>query len=149
MAFTCITDPEWLMALEVTPSLIQQDCKGSNFLAARFMHCKGLAACWRTTLAHKLPTDYLEKLVTYQHEIINVHQKHGYVWGRVLWMNPQSFLIWQPTMQYMWKDQNSCKNNKTWQINNCDALSFSWWQKTGPTCFAEEKESSERLLIAF
>jgi len=51
------------MALEVTPSLIQQDCKDSNFWAARFMHCEGLAVCWRTTLAHKLPTDYLEKLI--------------------------------------------------------------------------------------
>jgi len=67
------------MALEVTPSLIQQDCKGSNFWAARFMHCKGLAVCWRTTLADKLRTDYLEKLIAYQHEIINVHQKHDYV----------------------------------------------------------------------
>lgn len=55
------------------------------------MHCKEIAVCWRTTLAHKLRTDYLQKLVTYQDEIINVHQKHGYVLGRVLRMNPQSF----------------------------------------------------------
>ena len=91
MSFAFTRDPVWLMALEVTPSLIQQDCKGSNFWAVRFMHCKGLAVCWRTTLAYKLPTDHLEKLIAYQHEIINLHQKHDYVLGRVLRMNPQSF----------------------------------------------------------
>jgi hypothetical protein len=69
------------MALDVTPSLIQQDCKGSIFWAARFMHGKGLAVSWRITLAHKLPTDYLEKLIAYQHEIINLHQKHDYILG--------------------------------------------------------------------
>jgi hypothetical protein len=53
-----------MKALEITTSLKipRQDFKASNGWAVRFMHRKGLALRWRTTLAKKLPTDYVEKL---------------------------------------------------------------------------------------
>jgi hypothetical protein len=45
--------------------------------AVRFMHRKGLALYWRTTLTQKLPTD-AEKLIAHQRHIINLCQKHDY-----------------------------------------------------------------------
>jgi hypothetical protein len=50
-----------------------QDLKSSNGLAVRFMCCKGLALCRKTTPAQNLPTDYVEKLMAYQC-LINLHQ---------------------------------------------------------------------------
>jgi hypothetical protein len=61
----------------------RQDFKASNGWAVRFMSCKGLALCWRTTLAKKLPTDYAEKLIAYQHHITNLHRKHDYLLGQM------------------------------------------------------------------
>jgi hypothetical protein len=40
-----------------------------------FMHCKGLTLCQRTTLVLKLLTDYLQKLMAYQHHTICLHLK--------------------------------------------------------------------------
>jgi hypothetical protein len=64
-----------MKALEIATSLKipRQDFKASNDWAVRFMSCKGLALCQRTTLVKKLPTDYTEKLIAYQHHIINLH----------------------------------------------------------------------------
>jgi transposase-like protein len=76
-----------------------QDFKSSNGWAIRFMHCKGLALHRRTTLALKLPTDYVEKLIAYQRHI-NLHRK----W--VAQMKPQSSFICQPTVQLIQKVQN-------------------------------------------
>jgi transposase-like protein len=74
-----------MKALEIATSLkIQrQDFKASNGWVARFMCRKGLALHWRTTLAKKLPTDYVEKLIAYQHHIINLRRKHDYLSGRM------------------------------------------------------------------
>jgi hypothetical protein len=54
-----------MKALEIATSLkiLRQDFKASNGWAVRFMCCKGLALHLRTTLAEKLPTDYVEKLI--------------------------------------------------------------------------------------
>jgi hypothetical protein len=62
-------------ALEIATTLKVpwQDLKASSVWAVRFMCHKLLALCWRTTLTQKLPTDYIEKLVRYQHHIINLH----------------------------------------------------------------------------
>jgi hypothetical protein len=72
-------------ALEIATSLKipRQDFKASNDWAVRFMRRKGLALRWRTTLAQKLPTDYVEKLIAYQCHIINLHQKHDYLLGQM------------------------------------------------------------------
>jgi hypothetical protein len=63
-----------MKALEIATSLKipRQDFKASNGWAARFMRRKGLALYQRTTLAKKLPTDYVEKLIAYQRHIINL-----------------------------------------------------------------------------
>lgn len=42
--------------------------------AVRVMHHRKLALHWRTTLAQKLPADYLETLLACKHYIINLHQ---------------------------------------------------------------------------
>jgi hypothetical protein len=70
-----------IKALEIATSLKipWQDLKASNGWAVRFMRHKGLALRWRTTLAKKLPTDYVEKLIAYQRHIINLRQKHDYL----------------------------------------------------------------------
>jgi hypothetical protein len=47
------------------------------------MHRKGLALRQRTTLAKKLPTDYVEKLIAYQRHIINLRRKHDYLLGQM------------------------------------------------------------------
>jgi hypothetical protein len=46
------------------------------------MRHKGLARR-RTTPAKKLPTDYTEKLIAYQHHIINLCQKHENLLGQM------------------------------------------------------------------
>jgi hypothetical protein len=70
-----------MKALEIATSLKipWQDFKVRNGWAIRFMCRKGLTLHWRTTLAQKLPTDYVEKLMAYQYHIINLHQKHDYL----------------------------------------------------------------------
>jgi hypothetical protein len=74
-----------MKALEIATSLKipRQDFKASNGWAVRFMRCKGLALCWRTTLAKKLPTYYDEKLVAYQCHIIKLRRKHDYLLGQM------------------------------------------------------------------
>jgi hypothetical protein len=74
-----------MKALEIVTSLKipWQDFKASNGWALRFMRRKGLALCRRTTLAEKLPTDYIEKLIAYQRHIINLRQKHDYLLGQM------------------------------------------------------------------
>jgi hypothetical protein len=47
------------------------------------MHRNRLALRRRTTLAKKLPTDYVEKLIAYQRHIINLHRKHDYLLGQM------------------------------------------------------------------
>jgi hypothetical protein len=72
-----------MKTLEIATSLKipRQDFKASNGWAGRFMRCKGLALHRRTTLAKKLPTDYVEKLIAYQCHIINLRRKHDYLFG--------------------------------------------------------------------
>jgi hypothetical protein len=74
-----------MKALEIATSLKipRQYFKASNGWAVRFMRHKGLAVCWRTTLAKKLPTDYIEKLIAYQRHIINLRRKHDYLLGQM------------------------------------------------------------------
>jgi hypothetical protein len=74
-----------IKALEIATSLKipQQDFKASNGWAVRFMRRKVLALRRRTTLAKKLPTDYVEKLIAYQRHIINLCQKHDYLLGQI------------------------------------------------------------------
>jgi hypothetical protein len=71
------------LAIATSLKIPRQDFKASNGWAARFMSCKGLALRWRTTLAKKLPTDYTEKLIAYQHHIINLGRKHDYLLGQM------------------------------------------------------------------
>jgi hypothetical protein len=96
-----------MKALEIATSLKipWQDFKASNGWAVGFMCRKGLALHRRTTLAKKLPTDYVEKLIAYQRHIINLHRKHNYLLGQ-MGMKPQSFLICRPTLQLIQKVQN-------------------------------------------
>jgi hypothetical protein len=47
----------------------------TNGWAVRFVRHKGLGLCQRTTFAQGFPTDFLEKLIVYQHNIINQCQK--------------------------------------------------------------------------
>jgi hypothetical protein len=72
-----------MKALEIAASLKipRQDLKAGNCWAVRFMNLKGLALCRRATLAQKLPTDYVEKLMAYQRHIINLRRKHDYRLG--------------------------------------------------------------------
>jgi hypothetical protein len=52
-----------MKALEVSASLkiLWQDFEASNVWALRCMHHKGLGLHWRTTVAQKCPTLFLEK----------------------------------------------------------------------------------------
>jgi hypothetical protein len=70
-----------MKALEIATSLKipRKNFKASNDWAVRFMHHEGVALHWRTTLAQKLPTDHVEKLIAYQRHIINLRQKHDYL----------------------------------------------------------------------
>jgi hypothetical protein len=61
----------------------QQDFKTSNDWTVRFMRCKVLALRQRTTLAQKLPTHYVEKLIAYQRHVINLRRKHDYLLGQM------------------------------------------------------------------
>jgi hypothetical protein len=72
-----------MKALEIAASLKipRQDFKASNGWALRFTRRKELAL--RGTLAKKLPTDYVEKLIAYQRHIINLRQKHDYLLGQM------------------------------------------------------------------
>jgi hypothetical protein len=47
------------------------------------MRRKGLTLHQKTTLAQKLPTDYVEKLIAYQRYIINLPRKHDYLLGQM------------------------------------------------------------------
>jgi hypothetical protein len=47
------------------------------------MRRKVLALRWITTLAKKLPTDHVEKLIAYQRHIINLRRKHDYLFGQM------------------------------------------------------------------
>jgi hypothetical protein len=74
-----------MKALEIaTPlKIVRQDFKASNGWGVRFMCCKGLALHQRTTLAQKLPTDCVEKLIAFQRYIINLRSKHDYLLGQM------------------------------------------------------------------
>jgi transposase-like protein len=61
----------------------RQDFKAGNGWAVRFMRRKGSALRRRTTLAKKLPTHYVEKLIAYQRHIINLSRKHDYLLGQM------------------------------------------------------------------
>jgi hypothetical protein len=56
-----------------------QDFKANNGWAVRFMRCKGLAVCRRTTVVQNLSTAYVEKLIAYQRHIIDLCQKYYYL----------------------------------------------------------------------
>jgi hypothetical protein len=47
------------------------------------MRRKGLALRRRTTLAKKLSTDYVEKLIAYQRRSINLRRKYDYLLGQM------------------------------------------------------------------
>jgi hypothetical protein len=98
-----------MKAFEIVTSLKipRQDFKASNGWAVRFMHRKGLALRRRTTLAKKLPTDYVKKLTAYQRHIIKLHRKHDYLLGHMGNADETPvFLICRPTLQLIQKVQN-------------------------------------------
>jgi hypothetical protein len=63
-----------MKALKIAASLKipRQAFKASNGWVVKFMCRKGLSLRQRTTLAQKLPTDYVENLIACQRHIINL-----------------------------------------------------------------------------
>jgi hypothetical protein len=66
-----------MKALEVAASLkiLWQDLEVINVWAASCINHEGLVHHWRTALAQKCPTAFLEKLIAYLCIIINLLQK--------------------------------------------------------------------------
>jgi hypothetical protein len=139
-----------MKALEIATSLKipRQDFKASNGWAVTFMRHKGLALHRRTTLAKKLSTDYIEKLIAYQRHIINLCQKHDYLSGQMGNADETPVFFDMPantTVDTKGSKISTCQNNRTRKTqNNHDALGSGWWKETHSICYSEEKESSKR-----
>jgi hypothetical protein len=79
----CGTERTTLEKTKTTIKRSKFNPKMGNSWAVIFMRRKGLAFRRRTTLARKLPKDYVEKLIAYQRHIINLRRKHDYLLGQM------------------------------------------------------------------
>jgi hypothetical protein len=138
-----------MKALEIATSLKipRQDFKASNGWAARFMRRKGLALRRRTTLAKKLPTDYVEKLIAYQRYIINLCRKHDYVLGQMGNADETPVFFDMPANTTVDTKGSKSVLNKTTghgKLRITVMLSVLADGRKHTICYFEEKESSKR-----
>jgi hypothetical protein len=124
-----------------------QDFKTSNGWAVRFMRRKRLALHQRTTLAQKLPTDYAEKLIAYQHHVINLHRKHDYLLGQMDNADETPvFFYMQANTTVDTKGSKSVlvKTTGHEKLRITVMLSVLADGRKLTICYSEEKESSKR-----
>lgn len=126
--------------LEITTSLniLQQNFRTIKVWAVRFM-CHKVLILYQLLL--KLPTDYMQKLMDYQHHIIYMHQ--NYI-SKDIW-NISLFFVCYLALQLSKSVKiNTGQKSKSWKTEyNCDALSSGRWGEVETPCYCEQTQFSD------
>jgi len=138
--------------LEISTSLniLQQDFRTIEVWAVRFI-CHKVLILYQLVL--KLPTDYLQKLMDYQHYIIYMHQ--NYI-SKDIWNISLLFVCYLALQLSKRVKINTGQNSKSWKTEyNYEALSSGWWGGRDPlllwtnTIFWLERFTVELCLNVF